>query len=201
MQQAEEIWASVKAILIDKGCLDEMQLLPGASEQQLDDLEGHLGVALPELLRHMLLIHDGQAGCGLLFGTEMLSIDGIRQAWDGWRDIDETDMNADCAEFMASRPPGAIKPLYTNPGWIPLTHDAGGNHMGLDFDPDQHGTAGQLIVFGRDEATKILITLRVHEFMMLAVAWLKEARWDGEILENPADGGYALPALFGNAAT
>lgn len=36
-------------------------------------------------------------------------------------------MNADCADFMPSRPEGYVKPLYTNRLWIPLTTDGSGN--------------------------------------------------------------------------
>lgn len=201
MEQANAIWNAIKAILIEKGCLDQMELRPGSSEQALRDLEQHVGVALPGLLRDLLLIHDGQAGHGLLLGWQMLSADAIRCAWDGWRNIDEADMNADCAEFMASEPPGTIKPMYTNSRWIPLTHDAGGNHHGLDFDPDLHGTLGQLIVFGSDEDTKVLIAHDFAAFMARAIQWLRDAHWDGEWLENPDDEGHVPAAMIRTLAT
>ena len=73
----------------------------------------------------------------------------IAGEWDNWRSIDETAMNEDCADFMDSAPKGVIKPKYTNPLWIALTHDGGGNHAGLDFDPDANRRPGQVIVFGR----------------------------------------------------
>jgi len=196
MHQAAETWNEIKAILARKDCLTEMGLQPGASEKALIDLEHHLGVALPELLKAMLRIHDGQTAFGVLFGMQMLSTQGIRSTWDGWRSIEEDELNKEFAWNMASRPPGAVKPMYTNPHWIALSRDAGGNHMGLDFDPDHSGSVGQMIVFGRDEDTKILLAPDISPFLLHAIEWLKQADWDGECLTNRADGGFALPAIF-----
>ena len=106
MQSADQIWASIKASLHEKNCLDEVQLRPGASESELVELEAQLGVALPDLLRQLLMIHDGQDGAGLLFGTQMLSSMEIRRQWQGWREIEADGMNEDCAEFMKSSPAG-----------------------------------------------------------------------------------------------
>lgn len=129
MQSANEIWLSIKVSLFEKNCLDEMQLRPGASESELIEMESQLGVVLPDLLKQMLMIHDGQDGFGLLFGNQMLSIAEILRQWQGWREIEADGMNEDCAEFMGASPPGVVKAMYTNARWIPLTHDGGGNHM------------------------------------------------------------------------
>ncbi len=196
MHQAVDMWNEIKTILSRKECLAEMALQPGASEKELVDLERHLGVALPELLKAMLRIHDGQTGFGLLFGVQMLSTQGIRSTWDEWRSLEEDELNKEFEWNMASRPPGAVKPMYTNSRWIALSHDAGGNHMGLDFDPDHGGTVGQMIAFGGDEDTKILLAPEISPFLVHAIEWLKQADWDGECLTNRADGGFALPAIF-----
>lgn len=199
MQSADQIWASIKASLHEKSCLDEVQLRPGASESELVELEAQLGVALPDLLRQLLMIHDGQDGVGLLFGSQMLSSVEIRRQWHGWREIEADGMNAECAEFMKSSPAGVVKPMYTNARWIPLTHDGGGNHMGLDFDPDIGGAEGQVIAFGADEDTKYLLAPTFAEFAEKAVEWISQASWDGENFESPTDDGFAPPAILRTA--
>lgn len=196
MQSANEIWVSIRASLFEKHCLDEMQLRPGASESELIELEAQLGVVLPDLLKQMLMIHDGQDGFGLLFGNQMLSIAEILRQWQGWREIEADGMNEDCAEFMEASPPGVVKPMYTNARWIPLTHAGGGNHMGLDFDPDAGGSEGQMIAFGADEDTKYLLARTFDDFVAKALEWIQQSRWNDGGLQSYADDGFAPPAIL-----
>ncbi len=142
------------------------------------------------------MIHNGQDGCGILFGSQMLSVAEIMQEWRGWREVEADGMNESCAEFMKSSPEGVVKPMYTNARWIPLTRDGGGNHMGLDFDPDVGGTHGQMIAFGADEDTKHLLAPTFAMFAEKAVEWLMHASWNGEDLESKTDDGFAPPAIL-----
>ncbi len=173
------IWNDIKDLIGRNGHLDTLALRPGASVQALDALERHVGVELPRALRDFLAIHDGQdpRARGLFFHSMFLGTDEIAGEWDNWRSIDEAEMNADCADFMASEPPGFVKPLYANRLWIPLTHDGGGNHAGLDFDPDTKGQPGQVIVFGRDMDTKRLMAPDFETFLTLFVAQLRSGTW------------------------
>ncbi|WP_431262698.1 SMI1/KNR4 family protein [Roseateles chitinivorans] len=178
-------WQRIEDALSTLGCLTEMALQPGAQPERIAELERHLGVTLPDSLKAFLAVHDGQDGNhGLVGGEHLLSVDGIRNEWSNWREIDESDMNADSAQFMTSEPPGYIKPLYTHRSWIPLTKDWGGNHYGLDFDPDEKGRVGQVIKFGRDEDEKRLIAEDFDRFVELVVASLAGATWDGEQLHS-----------------
>nr|WP_315595326.1 SMI1/KNR4 family protein [uncultured Cupriavidus sp.] len=65
---------------------------------------------------------------------------------------------------------------------IPLTTD-GGNHVGLDYDPDTNGTIGQVITFGRDEDTKRVIANSFEHFVSLLISAVATARWNGEYLD------------------
>jgi cell wall assembly regulator SMI1 len=178
----KDSWARIERRLAGLGCLRDVALRPGAREPEMVELERHLGISIPNGVKSFLSIHDGQEGVGLIHGHELLSISGIRQQWDNWRSIDEQEMNDDCAEFMGSEPPGVIKPLYCNRAWIPLTSDGGGNHIGLDFDPDRLGVRGQVIAFGRDEDTKRLLAPTFEVFMDGYLSWLERAEWNGEYL-------------------
>lgn len=182
----DEQWKRIEQRLSELGCLDDMGLGDGADAATLASLEQTLGIALPSDLKRFLSIHDGQArGAALFHGQQFLSCADIRDSWEMWREIDEDGvMNDDCAEFMASEPEGVIKPMYCNRGWIPLTHDIGGNHIGLDFDPDSLGHVGQVIAFGRDEDTKRLLAPNFTAFVDDYVAWLAGASWNGEYLDN-----------------
>lgn len=179
----KNIWADIERKLSQLGCLDAMALRPGAGADDIAALERHLGTSLPEDLKHSLAIHDGQDSFGLAQGCELLSIAGIRQQWDNWRDLDEDDMNAELAEDMGSDPQDAIKPMYCNRAWIPLTHDGSGNHIGLDFDPGPNGQRGQVITFGRDEEIKRLIADGFESWLVSCSSWLDGAAWNGRYLD------------------
>jgi cell wall assembly regulator SMI1 len=162
-----------------------MNLREGASRESLASLEEHLGVALPKSVWEFLAIHDGQdRGPGLTDSGYILSVGGIRANWNMWRDIDEDEMNEDCAELMRSQPEGFIKAMYTNPRWIPLTSDEGGNHIGLDFDPAELGSLGQVIAFGRDEDTKRLLANSFEAFVENLANSLVGLKWNGKYLEK-----------------
>lgn len=184
----DKYWKQIEEKLISLNCIDEVGLASSATMQSINDLEKHIGVELPESVRNFLCIHNGQmktTRVGLISGDLLLSVDGIRRCWDDWRGIDEKEMNEDCAEFMSSDPQGAIKPMYTNRKWIPLTHDISGNHIGLDYDPDVGGVVGQVIAFGRDEDTKRLLANNFEEFIRLYISLLAQAVWNGEYLDMP----------------
>lgn len=179
----EQRWSRIEHRLAELGCLDAMALRHGAAPQAIADLEQRLGVALPESVKRFLAIHDGQDGNGLVFGNTLLSVAAIEEQWNGWRELDEDAMNADCADLMGSEPEGAIKPLYCNCGWIPLTYDGGGNHIGIDLDPDTLGQSGQVIAFGRDEDIKRVLANSFPEYVETFIAWLERAHWNGKYLD------------------
>jgi cell wall assembly regulator SMI1 len=81
-----------------------MQLNVGATEDALSNLEAYIGVRLPDSVKQFLSVHDGQKGFGLLLGEKFLSTDGIRSEWDGWRSIDEADMNEGLVCFTSMIP-------------------------------------------------------------------------------------------------
>lgn len=86
-----------------------------------------------------------------------------KEAWN-WDDLEitayangqfsverkETDWN----EIMnfSCLPEKTIQLKYFHYKWVPLFHDFGGNYIGIDLDPAENGTQGQVIIFGRDEA-------------------------------------------------
>ncbi|MFT3777906.1 MAG: hypothetical protein QM772_06450 [Ottowia sp.] len=65
-----------------------------------------------------------------------------------------------------------------------MTNDWGGNHHGVDFDPDTRGQAGQIIAFGRDEDTKVRLALDYQQYVENLIEWLQSATWNGEWLER-----------------
>ncbi|KAG6845708.1 hypothetical protein H0H87_004974 [Tephrocybe sp. NHM501043] len=133
----------------------------------LAQLEMQFGFALPPAIRESYLCVDGQeaesaAGCseGLFFGLKLLPLEDVLQEWRFWREVDndpETGANLHLREAMESIPPGWIRKEYSQRGWIPLIADKVGNYVGVDLNPDESGAVGQVIVFGRDFDTKVVL--------------------------------------------
>lgn len=182
MLDVKDSWEVIKQKLSQLGCLDKLDLNSGCSQPEIEVLEQHIGVELPAELKEFLSVHNGQffRGLGLFFESQFLSTSDIAQRWDSWRELDEEEMNEDCADYMQSNPEGYIKPLYINKSWIPLTFDWAGNHIGIDFDPDTKGVPGQIIAFGRDEDTKLLIAKNFSDFILKFILALDSARMEGE---------------------
>ncbi|KAF8509250.1 hypothetical protein JB92DRAFT_536783 [Gautieria morchelliformis] len=139
----------------------------GIQPPDLAHLELQLGFALPQAVRESYLIVDGQeaessAGCseGLFFGLTLLPFEDVVDEWRFWREVDDdpaTGANAELREDMQSIPPGWIRREYCQRGWLPLVADKGGNYIGVDMNPDERGSVGQVIIFGRDFDTKVVM--------------------------------------------
>ncbi|KAK0546762.1 Cell wall assembly regulator [Tilletia horrida] len=140
-----------------------------ATEAQLETLENTIGAALPPAVRESYLCYNGQESeskqsCsdGLFFGLTLLSLDRVAEEWSFWRAVDDdpsTGANADVYATMASCPEGWVRPVYSSRGWIPLISDNVGNYIGIDLNPHPSGSGspGQVIAFGRDLDTKVVL--------------------------------------------
>lgn len=139
----------------------------GILPEDLAQVEMQFGFALPTTVRESYMVTDGQepessAGCseGLFFGLTLLPLEDVLEEWRFWREVDEdpaTGANAGLRDLMQSIPPGWIRKEYSLRGWIPLVSDRGGNYIGIDMNPGEGGAPGQVIVFGRDFDTKVVL--------------------------------------------
>ncbi|MGW8431088.1 SMI1/KNR4 family protein [Curtobacterium citreum] len=135
----------------------EMLLRPPATEADLTAAETHLGRQLPADVRALYLLHNGQHqytpadprfAAGLFAGQPLLPLPDLMLNWDQWAGFEAQE---DMDEFAASNPEGFVQPKYSTRGWIPLTHDGSGNHIGVDLNPGPAGATGQVITFGADD--------------------------------------------------
>ncbi|KAH9043152.1 hypothetical protein EDB85DRAFT_2081183 [Lactarius pseudohatsudake] len=139
----------------------------GILPQDLANIEMQFGFSLPQVIRESYLVVDGQepessAGCsdGLFFGLHLLPLDEVLDEWRFWREVDDdpnTGAHPQLREVMQSVPPNWIRKEYSQRGWIPLISDKTGNYVGVDLNPEKGGSVGQVIVFGRDFDTKVVL--------------------------------------------
>ncbi len=109
--------------------------------------------------------------------------------FDGSHTVKRTDYIWEDNMSLTSSPPLAIRNKYFHHKWIPMFYDYGGNFIGMDLDPDEKGTKGQIIVFGRDEENMFVIADSLEAFFDLAIEQMI-----GE--NNPFDGESHLHEIF-----
>ncbi|PPQ67640.1 hypothetical protein CVT25_012668 [Psilocybe cyanescens] len=139
----------------------------GILPQELAQIEIQFGFTLPSVVRESYSCVDGQeaesaAGCseGLFFGLTLLPLESVLEEWRFWREVDNdpsTGANDALRRSMQSIPPEWIRREYSQRGWIPLIADKAGNYLGVDLNPGEQGQVGQVIVFGRDFDTKVVL--------------------------------------------
>ena len=132
-------------------------LRPGASEADLKAAEAALGQQLPEEWREFYRLHDGENddSQGVFGGMGWLPLAEMVRNWQSWMDL-LPEYQEEGQHY--SVPPGAIQEHYIDRGWIPIAHDFGGNHLGIDLNPGPQGQMGQIINFGRDQEIKRVIS-------------------------------------------
>lgn len=130
----------------------------------LDDLTTAaraLGQALPAEVQAVYRTFDGQVGVlpGVLLGLRWLPLADALREHATWRDLAGDDPNLD------SRPPGAIRPVTFSPSWFPFASDGAGNGLAVDLAPGSAGTPGQVITFGPDETTRLVLSPTLPAFL------------------------------------
>jgi len=150
-----------------------------ATSDEIGKIENQLGVALPEDFKDMYLEHNGQSGegdiQGVFYGLSFLSLEDVNEELIIWAEIVDSGMNDDvCSKSHVS---GMIKENYANKLWIPFAYDGGGNILGLDLDPGEKGTIGQVINFGADEDTKYVLASSFSKFMAWYVKELEKGNY------------------------
>ncbi|KAI5951491.1 SMI1 [Candida jiufengensis] len=76
-----------------------------------------------------------------------------------------------------SIPPNSIQPYYYHKSWIILLKDNIGNQIAMDLNPGPNGNWGQIILFGRDFDTKLVIASNLQEFIFDFVSDLEQGNF------------------------
>lgn len=116
-------------------------LAPGATEEELIQVEAALEVKLPEDFKAFYRLHNG--GCLLPpWREKTLPLESIVQVREMIREWDEDDDNV-----FPDEPSGPVQPLRGHPEWIPFFWVGyGGEHLCLDLAPGLGGQIGQVIL-------------------------------------------------------
>lgn len=150
----KKAWDAIEQWLAKNSPAALASLRPGASAEDINALAPALGAPLPDELRELLSIHDGQemaAMCGLLDGWIFLPASTIVKVHGIMGDLLR---KGDFATNVATNRDGAVKAVWWSPLWIPFLEGPGGDLLCFDMDPAEKGNAGQIITFWKSDGRR-----------------------------------------------
>ena len=159
------------------------ELLPPATNEELDKAELILGISFPSEFRDLYLWHNGQKGNIFLFGEYRIS--PLKELLELNR-IGRKSITPDLTEIFDSA--GTIKDSIANPKWIQFGDNGGNTILFLDMDPGEKGTVGQILEScdGEKECdfagAKDFISNITNKITTGKIVWNKEAGsfWETE---------------------
>ena len=139
-------------------------LNPGASDEEIKELENTIGLALPKDYIEVLKMHNGQKGesAWLFDSQEFLSTTRIIDEWNNWNkfsssdEFPKTSINADLG----------VKAQWWNKKWIPFSSNGSGDHYCMDLDPTPAGNNGQVITLWHDYEERELVSTNFKEWFV-----------------------------------
>ncbi|MGY8767830.1 MAG: SMI1/KNR4 family protein [Pirellulales bacterium] len=139
-----------------------------ATESEIETLEQSLQQELPEELKQLLCLHNGESPneIWLLGDWSLLPIKYIIEAW-----TDEMKM------LEKLEPDLFTKQCLWNPRWIPFAYDGSGGYLCIDLDPSDKGFLGQVIQTSSDGFCK-RVSNNLSEFFELFIKNLYDNSFD-----------------------
>lgn len=171
--QKIENWAGTQ----NPGLLNTLN--PGASANDLFNLQRFTGIIFPEDFTDFLSVHNGQQPTPLcLFNDHrLLPVDEMISSWQICNSI-LTQINEHCMSAYGkparSTPDAGIKNDWWNMAWLPFTADASRNHYCIDMDPAPDGTKGQIIHVPHNTPQRKLVSPSFREWISTYVNGLQQ---------------------------
>lgn len=162
----EEVWQRIDLWLQANTPQIFETLQSGASDAGIAEFETILSIKLPEDVKASYRIHNGQFAYsldekGLIEGREFLSLERIRDEWEVWKELLDSEQFEGCE----SEPDLGIRNDWWNDKWIPITYDGAGNHDCLDLDPADDGTVGQIITMWHDSSDREMVASSLRQWL------------------------------------
>ena len=114
-------------------------MLPGADDDDIQEIEAELGYQFPEAVRASLRIHNGAVDCfaGI---WQLLNVDDILRQYRVQ------------LEVMHSLPKDVV--WWWHPHWLPLVYDGCGDLLCVDAAPEADEPLGQIIQFDHETGSR-----------------------------------------------
>ena len=162
MRKIKTIWSRIEAGVRDRYPSERRELPPGATLEEIKEVEDAVQLRLPKSVYESYLLHNGSARIWISeLGFLMPLIDrDARKPNSGFGVLNLWRRMLVVAEELAderSDPVGPIRDDHWNVKWIPLTENDCGDFICLDFAPAKGGKKGQVIEWwARGGAQRVL---------------------------------------------
>lgn len=155
-----------------------------ASEQDIASAEQLLGMALPDSVRSLYTLANGQPddAARLLDAFALMPLTEVVDAAAFLNDFFPGGVNEEHPACAMDTDAG-IQPMWWNPRWIPVMTNGSGDYYCVDLAPAGGGTPGQLIGYFHDETFRRRIAVGLE--ILLA-----------EIADGLESGSYSLDDLM-----
>ncbi len=146
-------------------------LRPPAKHDAVDRFQTLTGMAMPENLRRLLLIADGETrtSAGLVGNWRLMPIAEIQAAWGLLNQLDKKGAFND----REPDPSPYIQKTWWSSAWIPIVTSDQGDYFCVDTDPPQSKRNGQVLLFLQYRPERPLIAVSLK-------AWLDRIKRDLE---------------------
>lgn len=158
----ERIYTQFARLKAKYGSDIDLSFNDGASDGDFKKLETTLGLKLPDDFKEVYRIHNGSDIEGNFVDIFWLSIDGIINDYQVWKEVfDEGHFLDDEGRDIGCEPKHhAIKAdFHFNPKWLPISANGCGDGKMMDLDPTPDGSIGQIIQMWHDEPSRTLEAL------------------------------------------
>lgn len=218
LPSVEALWLRIEAWLEEEYPELEDSLNSGASTADLNEFEKDLQIGpFPVEVRQSFKVHDGQfrggKPTGLLMGMTLLDMESSMEQYALWAKVAErvekqqmmmeneqrAELGSSSARerlsnsFIAhqkSIPVDAVQSYYVHRGWVPIAKDMYGNLVGLDLAPGPAGIRGQIILYGRDFDTKVVVATSLQELLFQFVTDLELGNFQIDHTQENEDNGF-----------
>ena len=159
------VWGRIEAWITTHAPKLLAELRPPATLNQIGAAEAVLGVQLPDDVRALYRLHDGngRAGSGLLGGWTWLDLATVVDEWNVWKEL----LDKGTFEGAETSPASGVCGDWWNTKWIPITYSGAGDHHCVDLAPVEGGTSGQIIEMWHDMDGRPRVAVGIH-------AWLEQ---------------------------
>lgn len=151
-----EVLASITAYIDSHGSNYQIFLNNPATQEEITALENIIGVVLPEDIKKLYLIANGQddlqRNCLPLLGEgyHFMSLSSISSRWLMLKEQYEEEVGF--GELFNIQ--GAVYGYNWTPHWIPIGHFASGDLIFIDYKPTPAGKVGQIVEYISDNAQR-----------------------------------------------
>ena len=136
---------------------------PPVNPDSLDNFAEKSGLTLPDDLRQLLLVADGETrkSAGSIGNWRIMPINEIQAAWGLLTQLSAKGAFSDLA--LEHSP--YLRTVWWHPGWIPVVSSDTGDYFCIDTDPPETERSGQVLLYLQQQPARPLVAANL-------VGWL-----------------------------